>query len=59
MKYILDDMKENFLKESSFTILGALYLVELSELIKTALKSRKSEQNNDRNNTIEVTEEAK
>ena len=58
MKYIPDDMKESFLKENSFIILRTLYQVWILELIKATLKGRKSEYNNDRNDIIEVTEEA-
>ena len=48
MKYISDDMKENFLKKSSFTMLGTLYPAELLELIMTVFKARKGEHNKDR-----------
>ena len=39
--------------------MGTLYLVRLLELIKVILKARKSKYNNDRNDIIEVSEEAK
>ena len=59
MEYIPEDMEKNFLKESSFTILEAMYPVGLLELIKAAFMTIKAEHNNGINDMIEETEKAK
>ena len=59
MKCISDFNEGKLPVREFFIILGTLYPVELSELIKILFKARKGEHNIDRNNMIEVTEEAK